>query len=291
MLWSEWAYLLSRGALSVLALAVSWMTVQFARTTPLLARYNRIGLTGAALLGAAALLSAYDGIDNVLLRPHEPILASSWIWFGVFDVALPIYAWLLIRTLRERNGLLLELQQLSITDPLTGALNRRGFLDRAATSIAQGHRANQSMVLVVLDLDDFKAVNDAFGHDAGDTLLKTIVQAVSQELREGDLLGRLGGDEFALLVVNSELLAAVDVVKRSLARAKNAIRQLRGGAEVDVSAGLAPVENLGHASNAAAQALATADEALYAAKRAGKSRIVTAGAIFHTLSIVGAEEH
>ena len=95
MLWSEWAYLLSRGALSVLALAVSWMTVQFARTTPLLARYNRIGLTGAALLGAAALLSAYDGIDNVLLRPHEPILASSWIWFGVFDVALPIYAWLL----------------------------------------------------------------------------------------------------------------------------------------------------------------------------------------------------
>jgi diguanylate cyclase (GGDEF)-like protein len=175
------------------------------------------------------LLSAYDGIDNVLLRPHEPILASSWIWFGVFDVALPIYAWLLIRTLRERNALLLELQQLSITDPLTGALNRRGFLDRAAASIAQGHRANQSMVLIVLDLDHFKAVNDAYGHDAGDALLKTIVQAVSQELREGDLLGRLGGDEFALLIVNNELLAAADVVKRSLARAKDAIRQLRGG--------------------------------------------------------------
>jgi diguanylate cyclase (GGDEF)-like protein len=85
-----------------------------------------------------------------------------------------VLAILLVWSREERDRLLSELSNLSVTDQLTGALNRHGFLDRAATSIAQGQRAGTPSSIVMLDIDHFKAINDGYGHGAGDDVLRAL---------------------------------------------------------------------------------------------------------------------
>jgi len=92
-----------------------------------------------------------------------------------------------------------ELARISLTDPLTEALNRRGFEDQLGRELADAVRSGNPLTLAVLDIDDFKAVNDREGHAAGDELLRDTVRRLSGVLRSHDLLGRLGGDEFAVL--------------------------------------------------------------------------------------------
>jgi hypothetical protein len=83
---------------------------------------------GSCLLGAASVLSAYDAIDNVVLRPDAPIPLANWLWYFLFDLVMPIWAALAIRARQERNRALEELSNLSVTDQLTGTLNRRAFI-------------------------------------------------------------------------------------------------------------------------------------------------------------------
>jgi diguanylate cyclase (GGDEF)-like protein len=92
-----------------------------------------------------------------------------------------------------------ELARVSLTDPLTDALNRRGFEDRLGRELADAARSGRPLMLTVLDLDDFKAVNDRAGHGAGDALLRETVTRLGEVLRPLDVVGRLGGDEFAVL--------------------------------------------------------------------------------------------
>jgi diguanylate cyclase (GGDEF)-like protein len=92
-----------------------------------------------------------------------------------------------------------ELARVSLTDPLTDALNRRGFEDRLRRELSDSVRTGRPLMLAVLDLDDFKAVNDREGHGAGDALLCETVARLSGVLRPLDVVGRLGGDEFAVL--------------------------------------------------------------------------------------------
>ena len=107
-----------------------------------------------------------------------------------------------------------ELARFSITDPLTGALNRRGLDAAAAASLAAMHRAGTPVALIVIDLDDFKAYNDSFGHAAGDELLCWIAAQVRSALRATDSLARIGGDEFAILVADADASAAATVAER-----------------------------------------------------------------------------
>jgi diguanylate cyclase (GGDEF)-like protein/putative nucleotidyltransferase with HDIG domain len=92
-----------------------------------------------------------------------------------------------------------ELARMSRADPLTGALNRRGFEERLELELAEARRSARPLTVAVLDLDDFKAVNDRGGHAAGDELLRETVERVRLVLRPMDAVGRLGGDEFAVL--------------------------------------------------------------------------------------------
>jgi hypothetical protein len=103
------------------------------------------------LLIAAGILSSYDALDNTQLRPHDPITVASWLWFLLFDLPLPIWALLLMAAWRERDRALADLTRLSVTDQLTGALNRRGFLNRTVSSIAQSRRFDQPSALIMFD--------------------------------------------------------------------------------------------------------------------------------------------
>src|SRR4029077_16971429 len=85
-------------------------------------------------------------------------------------------------------------------DPLTGQPNRTLILDRASQMLARAHRSRLPVALLFLDLDDFKDVNDTFGHQAGDEVLVAVASRLAGVVREGDTVGRLGGDEFVLLI-------------------------------------------------------------------------------------------
>ena len=111
-----------------------------------------------------------------------------------------------------------ELARASRSDALTGCLNRRGFEERLAEEVTRSERSSAPFVVVILDIDDFKQVNDELGHAAGDDLLRQIVAAMARVVRGMDSIGRLGGDEFALLFPDADC-DQLEVLERRVERA------------------------------------------------------------------------
>ena len=168
-------YFALRLVLSGLVVAAVASSFRFARQARRERWPWRLAAAGGVLLAAAGTLSVYDAIDNVLLRPHDPVVLASWLWLFWFDLPVPILALLLIAAWRQRDQANAELSRLSVTDALTSALNRRGFLERAATSIAQARRSGLPAAVIMFDIDHFKAINDGYGHRAGDVVLRNVV--------------------------------------------------------------------------------------------------------------------
>src|SRR3954451_1677083 len=119
----------------------------------------------------------------------------------LFAAGLVNATWICAWQARNHGAQRDELARVSRSDTLTGALNRRGFEERFEAEIARAKRDGNALALVVLDLDDFKSVNDAEGHAAGDRLLCRVVEVLAEQTRATDTVGRLGGDEFGVLVV------------------------------------------------------------------------------------------
>lgn len=153
-------------------------------------------------------------------------------------------------------------------DQLTGLANRQGFHTRLDAAIAASHRGNADLAVLCLDLDRFKPVNDALGHDAGDQLLILVAQRMVDVSRASDVIGRLGGDEFAIVLHGSTLAGAEAACRRLL----EAIRMpyVLGGQSIriGVSIGVATYPADG---GTAEQLLRNADVALYKAKAAGRN--------------------
>lgn len=98
---------------------------------------------------------------------------------------------------------ILQLENLSFTDSVTGLLNRRGFGEHLGHVLGRARRYGETGVVAYCDVDNFKSVNDAFGHAGGDALLARIAQTLTSSVRDVDIVGRLGGDEFAIVLVNA----------------------------------------------------------------------------------------
>lgn len=163
-----------------------------------------------------------------------------------------------------------QLAQLALHDPLTGLANRTQFADRLRTALAQSSAASTLVAVCCIDLDGFKAVNDQFGHAAGDQLLVETSARLLACVRSGDTVTRLGGDEFAIALANVQDHAQVD---RVLTRVLHAVRQpvVLDGAQAAVRASIGVAYAPDHGLEPETL-LRKADEALYAAKRSGKDR-------------------
>lgn len=152
-------------------------------------------------------------------------------------------------------------------DRLTGTLNRLGIEERLATELDRASRNRHPMSAVLIDIDRFKAINDAGGHAAGDTALRSVAQGISKSLRSYDLLGRYGGDEFLLLLPETGAPHALDVIHRVRTILAQANRAIDPALQPTISIGLAEIEP----GDTAATLLARADAALYDAKNAGRN--------------------
>jgi two-component system cell cycle response regulator len=180
------------------------------------------------------------------------------------------------KRLRDENKRLLhELESLSRTDALTGVPNRRSFDQALMQETARSRRYGSALGVVVLDIDDFKKINDTHGHQAGDEVLRSLARTVAGALREGDVLFRYGGEEFVALLPYADLAGAMKAAER-LVKAVGASPIRAGSAMISVttSAGVAALTS----SDADGLSLvARADSALYEAKRNGRNRVEASG--------------
>ena len=158
---------------------------------------------------------------------------------------------------RERNALRRD----ALSDPLTGAANRRSLLSRAEYEIARHRRADQSFALVILDLDGFKQLNDRFGHAAGDDLLRDVAGALRRAMRAQDTVARFGGDEFCVLAPETDEQGTA----RLAAKVRQAVTDVSVGMETvagSVGVSLFPADG-----TTASELMHAADERLLEAKR------------------------
>ena len=156
-------------------------------------------------------------------------------------------------------------------DALTALPNRLLFDEVAERVLALANRQRQTLALLALDLDGFKAVNDTLGHAAGDEVLKTVAQRILQTIRASDTAARIGGDEFILLLVDVTTSQALETAQRII----NLLSEPYPGTQVPVSASVGVAMYPGKVETLKALA-AVADQALYAAKQSGKGRVVLA---------------
>ena len=165
-----------------------------------------------------------------------------------------------------------EARQLADLDALTGLHNRRYFHETLAREVARAHRYSRSLALVVLDLDDFKAVNDRIGHLSGDAVLAEAAERVRDVVRSADVACRVGGDEFAVILPESTLADADQLYKRLEAAVSS--RPLGQAGRLHLSAGVTELRP----DDDAVTFFQRADEALYRAKDAGKGTVVSVAA-------------
>jgi diguanylate cyclase (GGDEF)-like protein len=192
------------------------------------ARAHALFTVGAASVGAATATATGFGLPWVIAVVTTVVLTEAHA---------------------RLNG---RLRAQASTDPLTGVANRRAWEAEAARSLARAVRSGEPLTVAILDLDDFKEVNDRDGHSAGDTLLREVATSWRARLRGSDLLGRHGGDEFVLCLPGTDGPAAAEVLQR-----------LDGGLPIGWSVGTATART----GDSLTSLLQRADAELYAAKR------------------------
>jgi diguanylate cyclase (GGDEF)-like protein len=216
--------------------------------------------SGFVVAAAAALCSALGN------RSHVPPLSMA-VQFWNLATELGVFVTMAALLARLRQRLVVESQR-ALTDVLTGLKNRRGFQEAAAVEIERARRHAHPFTLALLDLDDFKKVNDTLGHEAGDEALVAVSHLLRQRLRVVDVVCRVGGDEFALLLPETTAIEAAATFQDLIVQVSCSM-QARGwpiGLSLGAVTFISAPRNVDHA-------LREADALLYEAKRAGKGRL------------------
>lgn len=226
-------------------------------------------LTAAAMVMSAGCVWLFDRVGLDMRSSLDAVYRVAVLIAGL---VAPLLTWVVVQQYHALEQAREQARSMSERDPLTGLSNRRHFEDRTRLAMADAARTGRSVVVAILDIDDFKRINDGHGHFVGDLVLQAASRALAASLRQTDLLARWGGEEFAVLLFDAEPGTAHRVLERAMA----ALIDLRPHGVPDavlpirMSIGASPV----HFEMADIEpAMHAADEALYSAKRAGKNRI------------------
>ena len=153
--------------------------------------------------GDADLMARVDGILDRLLSEAPVDESEPDVEPEVLLERALVYAARVERRIADQDQRIAYLNDLSQTDELTGLLNRRGFMEHFRRALSSARRYGEHGILLFCDLDNFKSVNDTYGHATGDELLRHTARVLSSSVRDSDIVGRLGGDEFAVVLVQS----------------------------------------------------------------------------------------
>ncbi|HET7561116.1 MAG TPA: diguanylate cyclase [Rhodanobacteraceae bacterium] len=217
----------------------------------------------AVVCGVAA---AANGFVFVPATDMFELLASLPLLVG-FPVALGCITHYLALRVRSQNSQLLKI---SSTDNLSGLMNRNHW--EVALNTAVARHCCEGAVMLMMDIDNFKRVNDQYGHTAGDAVIHRVGEVIRSGLREGDLAGRFGGDEFAVVLCAIDANTAAAVAERIRSNLAGSLFERNPGLRCTLSIGLAP----SLANRNVGDWIKAADAALYRAKLAGRNRLVVA---------------
>ena len=260
-----------------------WLAVPSTTADQLIVICFLMGMAGGAI-------SMYSMIRPIVLATVASVLLPVTVWFLMFGERAPRMAAIgcalfLVSCLRSTRIIGTALHQsfflghqlthakeqaekIARTDNLTGLNNRGAFYELAGRQIAYCERHRSPLSLIAMDLDDFKAINDTYGHAVGDQTLRFVAEVIKSNIRTYDISVRMGGEEFVILLPNTSIEQAVIVaekVRTAMIQEKISIdeKSLLVTASFGVAIGSYDIDGL----------LALADKALYEAKEAGKNRI------------------
>jgi diguanylate cyclase (GGDEF)-like protein len=225
-------------------------------------RWSLITMTVLVALPPLAFLLMETNVRPADIAAHTLCIATM----GVISATGSIFK---SQLLRREFDMREELHRISITDPLTGLLNRRTLGDRLEAETERARRYDRTLSVLVIDIDHFKKINDTQGHEGGDRALVELANIIRNDVRQTDVVARLGGEEFVVLAPETPMEGALLLAER-----------LRAGIELrlafTVSIGVASTQ---HPDGKMASALLKlADEALYRAKHAGRNCVIAAEA-------------
>lgn len=242
----------------------------------LLASPRWVGTAIVTLLSVIVSVTlAFVAAGTLLPEPHYPVALSIAAVIPLL-VATPI-SWFLIGLYHELDAARAEAQRTARTDLLTGALNRRRFVELAERELARATIDGTAVSLILLDIDNFKRINDRYGHRVGDDVLRHVAQACAATLRPGDHLARWGGEEFVALLPRVGLADAVNLANR-LRLAVSDCTYLGLEEPISISASLG-VSSTDLGTRALDRLTVLADHAMYEVKRQGKDGVRAAVAV------------
>jgi diguanylate cyclase (GGDEF)-like protein len=251
--------------LGAVALAQGW------RVAPPLQRFLAIATGALALVVAARGVLGLAALTGPGRAPND-LLRELYTGALYLLALLTGCGWLLL----DRERLRGDLARLAVVDPLTDVPNRRGFFQALAPWMALARRPGQPTAVVLFDLDQFKRINDSYGHPAGDVVLAALLDACKRQLRDSDLLGRLVGVEFAILLPRTSLQEAAMVAERMrTAIEAQRVKTERAMISLTASFGVTTIRP----DDSTVTLLARAEDALQAAKQGGRNRVELALAL------------
>jgi diguanylate cyclase (GGDEF)-like protein len=207
----------------------------------------------------ATLLPGGSGNFNPTIAIIVPLLVA------------PPFGYIFISLYFELEKLREEVHALAMTDELTRVFNRRHFMNVIDQELGRAKRYQHALSLIIFDIDNFKKVNDTYGHLCGDVVLRELPQACHTVLRQCDVLARFGGEEFILLLPETEQVNALQVANKLCQLIAGQVIDYKGKRiQVTISAGVATCDPT---SDTLDDLLSRADQALYQAKRRGKNRL------------------
>ncbi|PLY01948.1 MAG: hypothetical protein C0623_04755 [Desulfuromonas sp.] len=208
-------------------------------------------------IALSVLCTAIWAMNNI----HPEVIITVWNILSTF-----VFFSMLVFLLNKTRELFENEKALSRTDTLTGAINLRAFKEMVEHEMLRSEREGLTYTIAYIDLDDFKQINDTYGHSAGDQLLKSIVGTISQNLRKTDILGRLGGDEFAIFLPATDRSSVETVMQKIHIKLAELVDSL--SYRTSISAGAIICEAGTHSFD---QLISVADNLMYQVKSSGKN--------------------
>jgi len=241
---------------------------------------------GAHLAAALIAMACYSaGLLKIPVNTDSYMLMSwPWLLFAAMMVVFPwmllnsigLYKHSIVKLMEESERQRAEIEHMASHDPLTGLSQQHIVYERLQLAISRAQRAGRKVGVLFIDLDEFKQVNDRFGHAAGDHLLRGVGKVLASVVREGDTVGRVGGDEFMLILDDlAGPEAAEQIARRIVQELRRPVAYLDLLLQAGASIGIAMYPQ--HGRNAAALQQA-ADAAMYRVKNSGKNGVAFSGA-------------
>lgn len=271
-------------ALSLFSLAVVLQIAAVIIGFSLFYQSAKIYRWGWLLLAISVFLSIIRDINpifNIYESNHYHLRDA---WFSLFISLFLLLGIIQIKKLLfqvENN--LIALESIAQYDPLTHSLSRTEIMHRIYEEIDRSYRSKSSFALMEIDIDHFKAVNDRFGHEEGDTVLVGLVQDSKKNIRSIDSIGRIGGEEFLILLPNTKIQAAMQIAERLRSDIAQKTYQLKSceSVQITISIGITtfdPVQMTNYQrGDLLEELIRQADMAMYEAKNNGRNRV----AIWH----------